>query len=70
MLTDGQATRTALLQSLAWLQGEMTLADTGVVFFAGRADVDGQGELQLLAGNAQGRQLRAPRLPPANCGKH
>ncbi|HEX4150054.1 MAG TPA: caspase family protein, partial [Pirellulales bacterium] len=53
LLTDGQATRTALLQALAWLQGEMTLADTGVVFFSGRGNVDSQGQLQLLAASVK-----------------
>jgi uncharacterized caspase-like protein len=38
---------------LAWLQGEMTLADVGVVFFAGHAALDGQRNAQLLAFNAK-----------------
>ncbi len=53
VLTDAQATRTALLQGLAWLQGEMTLSDVGVVFFAGQAALDGQRNAQLLAVNAK-----------------
>ncbi len=52
VLTDAAATRTGLLQGLAWLQGEMTLADTAVVFMATQADVDSQGLLKLLAVNA------------------
>jgi hypothetical protein len=52
VLTDAAATRTGMLQGLAWLQGEMTLDDTAVVFFDAQADVDGQGLLKLLAVNA------------------
>ncbi|HEY5316156.1 MAG TPA: WD40 repeat domain-containing protein [Pirellulales bacterium] len=53
VLTDGQATRTALLQALTLLQGEMTLADTAVVFLSVRAEQDDQQLPQLLAVNAQ-----------------
>ncbi|HEX3659088.1 MAG TPA: WD40 repeat domain-containing protein [Pirellulales bacterium] len=52
VLTDAQATRTALLQALTLLQGEMTLADTAVVFLSVRAEQDDQQLPQLLAVNA------------------
>jgi WD40 repeat protein len=74
VLTDAQATRTALLQSLAWLQGEMTLVDTGVIYFACQADVDNQGQLQLLAANAKaagaGPAIGASELRQALAATH
>ena len=52
VLIDGEASRTAILQGLAWLQGEMTLTDTAVVFLSAQAVADDQGLLRLLAFNA------------------
>ena len=54
VLTDRQATAAAVDAALAEMRGQMTLADTGIVYYAGHASVDAQGEYVLGASRQPG----------------
>ena len=43
VLCDGQATATAVDAALEQMRSQMTLADTGVIYYAGRASIDAHG---------------------------
>ncbi len=63
VLTDGNATKDAILDGLDWLDRETTSNDVAVIFIKGQAVPDRNGTPYLLSAHAQRDHLRLSALP-------
>ena len=63
LITDQQATRSAMLKGLTWLRGQMTQNDYGIFFFAGHGDLDNDGTLYFLPVDADSKDLLSSAVP-------
>ena len=59
VLTDGQATRSKILEGLRWLKGQMTQHDVGIFTFSGHGDRDNEGVFYLIPSDCQPEDLPA-----------
>jgi WD40 repeat protein len=59
LLTDEKATRDDIVESLEWLEGEVTSRDVGMVFMAGHGVTDNKQRFYYLPVNGDMEKLRA-----------
>ena len=63
LISDQQATRSAVLKGLTWLREQMTQNDYGIFFFAGHGDLDNDGSLYFLPVDADSKDLLSSAVP-------
>jgi len=62
VLTDGAATRDAILDGLDWIQKQTTQHDVAMVFISGHGDNDSQGDYYFLPANFNQDKVRSTAL--------
>lgn len=63
VISDQQATRSAVLKGLSWLREQMTQNDYGIFFFAGHGELDNDGSLYFLPVDADTKDLLSSAVP-------
>jgi hypothetical protein len=69
LLTDGEATRDAILKGLEWLEETTTKEDVAMVFLAGHGVNDKFGEYYFLAHDSDPNNLKMTGLPNSELAK-
>jgi len=69
LLTDGEATRNAILKGLEWLEETATKDDVAMVFLAGHGVNDKFGEYYFLAQDSDPNNLKMTALPNSELAK-
>ena len=69
LLTDGEATRNAILKGLEWLEETTTKEDVAMVFLAGHGVNDKFGEYYFLAQDSDPNNLKMTALPNSELAK-
>ena len=62
LITDGAATRDAILDGLDWIQKQTTQHDVAMVFISGHGDNDAQGDYYFLPANFNQDKVRSTAL--------